>query len=293
MAVSVVRTSTYVDSSASSATTFFSGTPTVGNYVAVTTTEYTTTQCVCTDDATGGSNSYTTHRAVVSGGSNRASVAKAKLDRTKANLGVTVNCGAGLFAAGAIEISGVVDTNPVDLDASQTTDDTSPWTLALSAPAQTDEILIAAFSFGAANLGTHNITIDQWSGATPTAIFINDGPSINSEYGAGAYLITTDLTARTVSFSANNNGVEASPIKAISLKGASSATLDQKVYRYFNDDGGESGSTEMAAQNTDVTVASGGVFRIRFGIQASGDPTGKQFRLEYDNVGGSNWKQVP
>jgi hypothetical protein len=72
-----------------------------------------------------------------------------------------------------------------------------------------------------------------------------------------------------------------------------SVTLDQKVYRYFNDDGSESGSTAMAAQNTDVTVAPGGVFRIRFGIQATGDPTGKQFRLEYDTVGGSNWKRVP
>jgi hypothetical protein len=72
-----------------------------------------------------------------------------------------------------------------------------------------------------------------------------------------------------------------------------SATLDQKSYRYFNDDGSESGSTAMAGQNVDVYVSPGGVFRIRFGIQATGDPTGKQFRLEYDNVGGSNWKQVP
>jgi hypothetical protein len=72
-----------------------------------------------------------------------------------------------------------------------------------------------------------------------------------------------------------------------------SITLDQKVYRYFNDDGSESASTAMAAQNVDVTVSPGGVFRIRFGIQATGDPTGKQFRLEYDTVGGSNWKSVP
>jgi hypothetical protein len=72
-----------------------------------------------------------------------------------------------------------------------------------------------------------------------------------------------------------------------------SVTLDQKTYRYFNDDGSESGSTAMAGQNVDVTVSPGGVFRIRFGIQATGDPTGKQFRLEYDTVGGSNWKQVP
>jgi hypothetical protein len=256
----------------------------------VTTTEFNSTQCVCTDDATGGSNTYTTHRAATTG-SNRASVARAKLDRTKANLGVTVNCGAGNFAAGAIEISGVADTNPVDLNASQTTDTTSPWTLSLSAPAQTDEILIAAFSFAASSASTFNITADQWSGATPTAIFINDGPSIAGEYGAGAYLITNDLTARTVSFSANNNGGSASPIQVISLKGA--ATLDQKAYRYFNDDGSESASTPMAAQNTDVTVAPGGVFRIRFGIQAVHDPAGKQFRLEYDNVGGSNWRQVP
>jgi hypothetical protein len=72
-----------------------------------------------------------------------------------------------------------------------------------------------------------------------------------------------------------------------------SFALDQKAYRYFNDDGSESGSTAMAAQNVDVTVSPGGVFRIRFGVQATGDPAGKQFLLEYDTVGGSNWKKVP
>jgi hypothetical protein len=214
------------------------------------------------------------------------------LVNTKNNLGVTVNTATGNFAAGAIEISGVVDTNPVDLDGSQLADTSNPFTLALSAPAQVDEILIAAFSFDNAVPGPAGITINQWSGATPTAIFINDGPSpITGEFGAGAYLITNDLTARTVSFSASIAANDTA-IKAISLKGGA-ATLDQKAYRYFNDDGSESGSTAMAAQNVDVTVSPGGVFRIRFGIQATGDPTGKQFRLEYDNVGGSNWKQVP
>jgi hypothetical protein len=68
---------------------------------------------------------------------------------------------------------------------------------------------------------------------------------------------------------------------------------DQKTYRYFNDDGDESGSTAMAAQDVNVTVSPGGVFRVRFGIQATGDPVAKRFRLEYDTVGGSDWKRVP
>jgi hypothetical protein len=112
---------------------------------------------------------------------------------------------------------------------------------------------------------------------------------------------TTQLTATDNTLTSGGAVIIAksdsgSPLPALddwSAGNITSVTLDQKAYRYFNDDGSESGSTAMAAQNTDVTVSSGGVFRIRFGIQATGDPTGKQFRLEYDNMGGSNWRQVP
>lgn len=74
--------------------------------------------------------------------------------------------------------------------------------------------------------------------------------------------------------------------------GTDGATLTQAAFRFFNDDGSESASTPMAAQDANTNVAANTNFRIRFGIQATGDPSAIQFQLEYDEASGSNWKVV-
>lgn len=67
---------------------------------------------------------------------------------------------------------------------------------------------------------------------------------------------------------------------AVVVKAQSVGAINQHSFRVFNDDGSESASTEKAALNTNINVAAGDVFRVRFLLDAAGDPAGKQFRLE-------------
>lgn len=63
-----------------------------------------------------------------------------------------------------------------------------------------------------------------------------------------------------------------------------SATLDQAAHRVYSNDGSESAATAFAAQNASPTVAASAVIHVRFGIQATGDPGGLQFKLREKNA---------
>ena len=83
---------------------------------------------------------------------------------------------------------------------------------------------------------------------------------------------------------------------AVVLEQLVDTTLNQYSFRFFNDDGSESGSTTKAALNTNINLSVNDVARIRFLIDATGDPSGKQFQLEYRKKpsGGSfgSWTKV-
>lgn len=74
-------------------------------------------------------------------------------------------------------------------------------------------------------------------------------------------------------------------------KVASSST-DQAASRFVNDDGSESGSSFKAAQNVNVTMAPAASARIRFLLQAAGDPAAATYQLEYRKVGDTAWTKV-
>ena len=59
--------------------------------------------------------------------------------------------------------------------------------------------------------------------------------------------------------------------------------LEQYAFRFRNDDGDETstGASYAAAENTNINLTPGSKTRIRIGINATGDPTSKQFQLEY------------
>jgi len=58
---------------------------------------------------------------------------------------------------------------------------------------------------------------------------------------------------------------------------AASSTLTQEGYQWYADDGNESGSSTLAAQDTGITRAAGSVGRIRMLVDATGDPATKQY----------------
>jgi hypothetical protein len=105
---------------------------------------------------------------------------------------------------------------------------------------------------------------------------------------AGSYTVTADTSTSTQSG-------QVCFLKTFKIASAAE-TLNQHSFRFFNDDGSESASTAKAALNTNINVDANDVLRARFLIDAMGDPTGKQFQLEYRRKpsGGSfgDWNKV-
>jgi hypothetical protein len=73
-------------------------------------------------------------------------------------------------------------------------------------------------------------------------------------------------------------------------------TLTQHSFRFYDDDGSESAATALAAENTALNLSPGATARLRFLIDADGNPDGKQFQVEYRKKpsGGTfgNWTKV-
>jgi hypothetical protein len=73
-------------------------------------------------------------------------------------------------------------------------------------------------------------------------------------------------------------------------------TLNQYSFRFLNDDGSESTATFAGAENANINLSAGDTLRLRYLIDATGDPTGKQFQLEFRRKpsGGSfgDWNKV-
>ena len=75
------------------------------------------------------------------------------------------------------------------------------------------------------------------------------------------------------------------------LETLGSATLEQEGFRWYEDNGSESGSSAAAAQDTNITAAAGSTKRLRMLVNATGDPATKQFKLQWKKSGGS-WADV-
>ena len=73
------------------------------------------------------------------------------------------------------------------------------------------------------------------------------------------------------------------------------ATHEQDGFRMEDDDGTESGSTFLAAQNTNITRNRADPFRVRQGGQLVGDPAALAATLQYkeSSDGAAEWRDVP
>lgn len=101
-------------------------------------------------------------------------------------------------------------------------------------------------------------------------------------YDGGQFAIAMGIqdTAGPSGAKSTSSGVESSAL-LFALRPAPSGTVNQHSFRFFNDDGSESGSTVKADLNTNINLSASGVARIRFLIDATGDPAGAQYQLEY------------
>ena len=68
--------------------------------------------------------------------------------------------------------------------------------------------------------------------------------------------------------------------------------LQQEGFRFRNDNGTEATATWKYAQDTNMTGASNTPFRVRFVINATGDPGARNWQLEYRRAATDNWRKV-
>jgi hypothetical protein len=73
---------------------------------------------------------------------------------------------------------------------------------------------------------------------------------------------------------------------------AGGATLDQKSFRFRNDDGDEDAATWLASQGADITREKNLNTRIRMLLQSTGNPDSAQYQLEYKKSTDSIWRKV-
>jgi hypothetical protein len=71
------------------------------------------------------------------------------------------------------------------------------------------------------------------------------------------------------------------------------ATHEQEGFRFRNDDGTEATATWQAAQDVQATGPLLTPVRLRFVVNATGDPAAGAYRLEYRKTGESVWLRVP
>lgn len=74
-------------------------------------------------------------------------------------------------------------------------------------------------------------------------------------------------------------------VRVASFAPVAVATLEQYRYRGRNDDGTEVTATPKAAENTAFTITPDVPFRIRAGINATGDPASASYKLQVHKIG--------
>lgn len=125
-----------------------------------------------------------------------------------------------------------------------------------------------------AAVGAFSVAPDA-SGNSQTVFINNSGPYYATE-------LFVDVAEKAESSSMSATTGDYMGIVAVSLRAMSATiTLNQHSFRFFNDDGSESGSTVKAALNTNVNLSANDVARVRFLVDSTGDAPAKSFTLEY------------
>lgn len=142
---------------------------------------------------------------------------------------------------------------------------------------------------------TNSWGVDFWSKASAFGSVTVDGSqterSNNSTKGS-----STESKATVGSLSMDWTATSSSAyshvvIEAVSIDDVYS--LEQEGFRFRDDDGNETGASWLAVQDTNITRAKQTTTRLRVLVNATNDPGGIQYQLEYREKGvGDTWRAV-
>lgn len=130
--------------------------------------------------------------------------------------------------------------------------------------------------------------IDSWSGQATTERFVAQGPYDLSSYTNADFKVRLRVVTGGTSYQNDFAWDE------VHIIGVDRASIDQEGFRFY-EDGAESGSTPLEAQDTDINISRETTFGVRILLDADGDPPSAQYQLEYKESGdgSAEWRKVP
>jgi hypothetical protein len=178
------------------------------------------------------------------------------------------------------------DTVSLDVTGSGgSTFEATPWETGVANTTGTDEVIFAAFQSGSGAITYTNQEIPSGTAATVLTDELNGFTAF--------YRIATGTIANCggeVDPSASAN-YTAAFVSFISVA-AAGATLEQEGFRSRNDDGDETTATWDAAQDANIQAPAGTTKRLRFIVNATGDPDATQYQLEGKLSTDSEWTKI-
>ncbi len=146
----------------------------------------------------------------------------------------------------------------------------------------------AAFELLLGTFGGASVSADA---PISTANFLSYTDAIG---GPSAHWLTSLLGRLTYSIGTFTNSATVTSQQWSALVNTLTLVATQTLgnYRYRNDDGDEATATWRAAEQTNVSVANGATFRLRFQVDSAGDPPSQPFTLQYRKFGDVSWTSV-
>lgn len=162
-------------------------------------------------------------------------------------------------------------------------------------------------------------TIGQNQSLTEVQISEDGGvwTDVSGELGGSGNDVTTNDWGTEISIDLSQSGVNTDAVTRVRIRWESQAgttwhadvgvdtieivgtplatpEMEQDSFRYEDDDGSESGSTFLAAQNVDITRGDTDPFRLRVGGQATDDPDTQSATLQYKETSdaAAEWRDV-
>lgn len=147
---------------------------------------------------------------------------------------------------------------------------------------------------------------DQLGSTISTPGFVNNSVAELRSTAAGSHTGYKDTTLKITQSDSTYTGtgqvgfgISSSAESDCSLYGVTAweggdipGDLIQEGFRFRNDDGTETSATWKAAQDANITAPAGNNVRLRFLIDSSGDADAKQFQLEFQKSGWSDWLKI-
>jgi len=128
------------------------------------------------------------------------------------------------------------------------------------------------------------------SGSLESAVSTVSGAATKVALASGSL----ESSVSTVSGTATQAAIASGSLQASVATVAGTATSsvkEQAAFRFYAD-GTESGSSVLADQNVDITIAKEVIFQLRVGMQSTGDLNAETATLQYRPTSGGTWRNV-